>query len=234
MRLVILLCLSLFLTACGPTGCDRKDTIPTPAPPSDVLPPIDTPKPGKDGKVDPLEQAKYDARKYAELAAQAEARYEVLSKQRQEENLRTQVAWITGIGLIVAAIAGVAAFIVPIGKKTLVGISIGCVVIVACAQAFSWAVPYLPWIGGAFIVGGGIWAAINWRKLGDAVKVAADHGDRIESWLEDLPTAMRNEAQKIVSDAKVETQQQAERLGVQAPLQFLRGKVPSLWQRLFS
>ena len=39
--------------------------------------------------------------------------------------------------------------------------------------------------------------------------------------------------EKAIADAKAESQQQAQRLGVHDPLQYLRGKVPSLWQRLF-
>ena len=244
MRSVMFLCLAFILTACGPSGCERKDaTAPSPAPagvaaPPEALPGLAVPKKDKDGKTDDLEQAKYDARKYAELAAQAEARYKVLNEQRYEDNLRAQVMWITGICLLIAALAGIAVFLVPIGKKTLVGVAVGCVVVAACAQAFREAVPYLPWIGGSLLVGAGIWVAINWRKLGQTVQAAADHGDRLEQWLTDdvlpkLDDAGRALVNKTIADAKAESQQQAQRLGVHDPLQYLRGKVPSLWQRLF-
>ena len=244
MRGIALICLALLLTACGPSSCGRPDPISKPDTPTIVIPPealpgLAPPKADKNGKVDDLEQAKYDARKYAELAAQAETRYKVLNEQRYEDNLRAQVMWITGICLLLAALAGVAAFIVPVGKKVLVGVAIGGVVVAACAQAFREAVPYLPWIGGALIVGAGIWVAINWRKLGQTVQAAADHGDRLEQWLTDdvLPHVddkARALIEGTISGVKSESQQQAQRLGVHNPLQYLRGKVPSLWQRLFS
>lgn len=238
--IIIILLSSLFLfgfTKC-PDSTPRQDQPPAPAP-ADKLPDPEAPKPGKDGKVDPLEQAKYDTQRFSEEAARAKARYAVLKEQAYDDALRAQVIWITGIALIVAAIAGVAAFIVPLGKKTLVGVAVGCVVIAACAQAFREAVPYLPWIGGTLIIGAGIWVAFNWRKLGTAVRSAADHGDRLEQWLRDdvLPNVddkARDLILKTITDVKGESQQQAERLGVHDPLQYLRGKTPTLWQRIFS
>lgn len=241
MRSIILLLLCCFFMV----GCpddrqnEKKPDPPKVEAPPESLPGLPAPKPGKDGKIDDLDQAKYEARKYAELAAQAEARYEVISKQRYEDSLRSQVMWITGICLLVAALAGVAAFLVPIGKKACVSVAVGCVVVAACAQAFREAVPYLPWVGGALLVGGAVWIAINWRKLGQSVQAAADHGDRLEKWLIDdvLPHVddkARGLIEKTISDVKETSQQQAERLGVHNPLQYLRGKAPSLWQRLFS
>jgi hypothetical protein len=233
-------CCVVFIGGCPDE--DRKDQK-KPDPPvaaaPESLPGLPAPKPDKDGKVDDLEQAKYDVRKYAELTAQAEARYTVVKQQRYEESLQTQVMWITGICLFIAAIAGVACFLVPIGKKTLVGLAIGCTVIAACAQAFREAVPYLPWIGGTLIVGAGIWVAFNWRKLGQTVQAAADHGDRLEQWLvADVLPNVDDKARALIegtiSGVKSESKQQAERLGVHNPLQYLRGKAPSLWQRLFS
>ncbi len=224
-------------------GCPDKRETPA-APPAAVTPPesllgLPPPKADKNGKVDDLDQAKYEARKYAELAAQANARYQVLSEQRYEDSLRSQVMWITGICLLIAAIAGVAAFLVPIGKKACVSVAIGCTVVATCAQAFREAVPYLPWIGGAVVVGGAIWVAINWRKLGQSVQVAADHGDRLEDWLlsDVLPhvdASARDLINKTIADVKETTQQQAQRMGVYDPLQYLRGKTQTLWQRLFS
>lgn len=208
-------------------------------PPPASLPPVEQPKPGKDGKVDPIEQAKADALRYRELAAQAEARYETMVKQRDEEQLRSQAMWISGIAMLVAALAGIAAFLVPVGKKTLVTVAIGCVVIAACAQAFRAAVPYLPWIGGAALAGAGIWVAVNWRKLGQTVQTAADHGDRLERWLvEDvlpgLDDTMRAKALSVIEDVKIESKAQAQRLGTHGTLQFLRGKSQSLVQRVFN
>lgn len=230
MRPVILLGLCLFLTGCPD---DRPAPI---APPAVEMPtPLlgqAAPKAGKDGKVDPLEQAKYDALRYAEAAAQAEARYATMKQQAADDSLRSQVMWITGLCLLFAAICGVMAFIAPVGKKTLAAAAVGFTAIAACAQAFQWAVPYLPWIGGVVLIGGGIWGAINWKKLGAAVKVAADHGDRMEEWLKDLPAEAREQAKQIIADAKKETQKQAIDLGVDNPLQYLRGKIPSLWQRI--
>lgn len=232
MRSVVMISLAvLFLFGFG--SCPEKASAAPPvAAAPDALPEQPKPQPGKDGKVDPLEQAKYDAQRYAELAAQAEARYQTMKQQAEDDALRSQIAWITGICLLLAAVAGVAAFLTPVGKKTLVAAAVGFTVIAACAQAFKWAVPYLPWIGGVAIVGGGIWAAINWRRLAATTKLAAEHGDRIEAWLEDLPGDARDAAKKIISDAKDEARKQAELLGVHDQLQYLRGKVPSLWQRI--
>lgn len=242
MRYVILVLACLLVSSCGPSSCARVDVAPSPAPspelPITPLPGPEAPKPGKDGKVDPLEQAKFDVQRYSEAAAQAEARYKVLKRQADEERLSSQVAWITGICLLLAAVAGVAAFLVPVGKKTVAAAAVGFATIAACAQAFQWAVPYLPWIGGAVIVGGGIWAVVNWRKLADTVKTAADHGDRLEDWFKSdliakLPADLQAEALKLIADAKGESKTQAERLGVHRELQTLRGKVQTAWQRLF-
>lgn len=202
------------------------------------LPPVEQPKPGKDGKVDPIEQAKADVLRLNELLAQAEARYDTLVKQRDDERLRSQAMWISLTALLVSALAGFAALIVPVGKKTLVGIAVGGVVIAACAQTFRAAVPYLPWIGGAALVGAGIWVSINWRKLGQTVRTASDHGDRLERWLvEDilpgLDDEMRAKVETLISDVKTESKTQAERLGTHGVLQFLRGKTQSLGQRVF-
>lgn len=242
MRTVINLLILCFLTvglgSCGGIGgCSmvRPDTDPNPPNfhPSG-LSPVEDPKPGKTGKVDPLEQAKADQQKYAELSAQADKRVEVLTKQYNEASQRSQANWISGICLLLAAVAGVAAFIVPLGKKILVAAAVGFTTVAACAQAYAWAIPYLPWIGGTAIVGGGIWAAINWKKLGNAVQVAADHGDRVEDWLlDELPGDVRAKAEKIMNDAKVESKKQAESLGIHDQLQYLRGKTQTLWQRLF-
>lgn len=239
MRYVTIALLCIFL--CGWWGSCRKaiaEKPPLPPTPSVLVEPPKAPKADKDGSIDPLEQAMYDIQRFSEAAAQATARYEVLKKQRDEELLSEQIAWITGICLILAAVAGVAAFIVPIGKKYVVGAAVGFAAIAACAQAFHAAVPYLPWIGGALVLGGGLWVSINWRKLGDTVKAASDHGDRLEDWLttdliEKLPPDLRAAAEKLILDVKDESQKQATRLGVHSNLQFLRGKVPTLWQRLF-
>lgn len=232
MRILILILFTL--SACGDPQPPREKPN-TDAPPINILPKIEEPKPpaaGKDGKTDPLAQAKYEMQLYAEKSAQAEARYETLKKQANDDAIRAQTLWITGICLLLAAVAGVAAFCVPIGKKFLAGAAVGFASVAACAQAFQWAVPYLPWIGGLMVVGGGIWATVNWKKLGAAVKTAADHGDRMEEWLQDLPEEAREQANKIIGDAKMEAQKQAKALGVHDPLQYLRGKIPSLWQRV--
>lgn len=233
-----ILLLTLVLTGCPGDRPDAGTKPNVEAPPINpsALPDMG-PKPGKDGKVDELEQAKYDMRKYKELSAQADARYDTIQKQHDEDALRAQATWISGIALIAAALAGIAAFLAPIGKKTLVTLAVGCVVIAACAQTFKAMVPYLPWIGGAILVGAGIWAAFNWKKLGTTVKTAADYGDRLEDWIRTdlLPTLddkARAAAEKLIADAKVEGQQSAERLGVHTTLQTLRGKIPSLWQRI--
>jgi hypothetical protein len=230
--------IAVLLVGCGePDRIDNKPA--TPAAVVETLPDLEPPKPGKDGKVDPVEQAKYDYERFTSAAAKAGARYKLLRRVASEEALDAQVNWITGIALIVAAVAGVACFLVPIGKKTLVGLAIGCTVIAACAQAFREAVPYLPWIGGALIVGAGIWVAFNWRKLGQTVQAAADHGERLEQWLiDDVLPNVDDKARALIastiSGVKSESKQQAERLGVHNPLQYLRGKTQTLWQRLFS
>lgn len=238
MRTLGLLLLCLFL--CSFPSCPDSREVKAPAvplaPPAipTPLPSPEPPKAGRDGKVDPLEQAKYDQQRYAEALAAADKRVEVLTKQYEEAALKAQVIWITGLCLIFAAICGVLVFVVPVGKKTLAGMAVGFTTVAACAQAFKVAVPYLPWIGGVIVIGGAVLVAINWRKLASAVKVAAGHADRIETWLQDLPTEARTQALKIVEDAKSETQQQAHDLGVHAPLQYLRGKAPSLWQRIIN
>lgn len=243
-RLCILLALLAVLGAVlgGCKGSKQRPDAPAPGgapgaqlPPS--LPPLEPPKPGKDGKVDPIEQAKADALRYRELAAQAEARYETLVKQRDDEQLRSQAMWISLTALLVSALAGFAAFLAPVGKKTLVGIAIGGVVVAACAQAFRAAVPYLPWIGGAAVVGAGIWVSIKWRTLGQTVQTAADHGERLERWLiEDvlpgLDDDMRAKVEALIKDVKTESMAQAQRLGTHGTLQYLRGKAPSLLQRI--
>jgi hypothetical protein len=235
--ILMLLCCLVFVGGCPKE--ERADDKPKPTPSSETLPDLEPPKPGKDGKVDPVEQAKYDFERFTSAAAKAGARYKLLRRVASEEALDAQVNWITGIALIVAAIAGVACFLVPIGKKTLVGLAIGCTVIAACAQAFREAVPYLPWIGGTLIVGAGVWVAFNWRKLGQTVQAAADHGERLENWLvSDVLPNVDDKARALIegtiTGVKEESQQQAQRLGVHNPLQYLRGKAPSLWQRLFS
>ena len=238
MRYVLAFLLSLCCVSCGD---DRPADEPNPSPqpaPVTPLPGPEAPKPGKDGIVDPLEQAKFDVQRYSEAAAQAEARYKVLKRQADEDRLSAQVAWITGICLLLAAVAGVAAFLIPVGKKSVAAAAVGFATIAACAQAFQWAVPYLPWVGGAVIVGGGLWAAVNWKKLGDAVKTAADHGDRLEDWFKEdliasLPDELQAKAMKLIADAKLEAKNQADRLGVHTDLQVLRGKVKTAWQRLF-
>lgn len=236
--LILLVCCIVFAGGCPDDN--RKDEKPA-APPasSETLPDLEPPKPGKDGKVDPLEQARYDLERFTAAAAKAGARYKMLRRLASEESLDAQVMWITGIALLVAAIAGVAAFIVPVGKKIIVGVAIGCVVVAASAQAFREAVPYLPWIGGALLIGGGIWVAINWRKLGQTVQAAADHGERLEDWLvSDVLPHVDDKARALIENTltgvKSESKQQAERLGVHNPLQYLRGKSQTLWQRLFS
>ena len=196
------------------------------------LVPVEFPAGAAPKHKDPLEQAKADMLASAEKAAQSEARYETLKKQASDDILRSQTMWISGICLLLAAVAGVLAFVVPLGKKTLVAAAVGFTTIAACAQAFQAAVPYLPWIGGTLIVGGGLWAAISWRKLGGAVKAAAAHGDRIEEWLQDLPEEAREQANKIMSDAKAEQRKYALAAGVNNEIQYLRGKIPSLWQRI--
>lgn len=236
MRQLILIPFVLFLSswsACSDSAPREKPN--TDAPPITVLPKIEEPKPpaaGKDGKTDPLAQAKYEMQLYAEKSAQAEARYETLKKQANDDAIRAQTLWITGICLLLAAVAGVAAFFVPLGKKTLVAAAVGFASVAACAQAFQWAIPYLPWIGGLMVVAGGVWTVINWKTLGNATKTAAGYGDRLEDWLQDLPAEAREQANKIIADAKVEAQHQAKALGVHDPLQYLRGKLPSLWQRI--
>jgi hypothetical protein len=235
----MLLCCLVFIGGC-PSKDERQDQKPPATPPSgETLPDLEPPKPDKDGKVDPVEQAKYDFERFTAAAAKAGARYKVLRRIASEEALDAQVNWITGIALIIATVAGVAVFFAPIGKKTLTGIAIGCVVIAACAQAFREAVPYLPWIGGTLIIGGGIWVAFNWRKLGQTVQAASDHGDRLEQWLvEDVLPNVDDKARSLIettiAGVKSESKQQAARMGVHNPLQYLRGKAPSLWQRLFS
>lgn len=231
----VILGLALILSGCGasapPIRADQPPSVPSSLP--TPLPAPEAPKLDKSGKVDPLAQAKYDDQRYTETAGQAHARYEILKQQYADDSLRSQTMWITGLCLLLAAICGVAAFIVPIGKSILVSAAIGFTVVAACAQAFQWAVPYLPWIGGTMLVGVGIWAAFHGKKIGNAAVVAAQHGDRIENWIQDLPDDMRVKANKIIEDVKTETKQQAVALGVDNPLQALRGKLPSLWQRLF-
>ncbi len=229
MRAILTLLTLLMLVGCDGDRIEEKKPDTT-APPT--LAPPEAPKPGKDGKTDPLEQAKFEMQRLKEAAAQAEARYETMKKIATDDAIRAQTMWITGICLLLAAVAGVAAFLVPVGKKTLAAAAAGLVAIAACAQAFQWAIPYLPWVGGAIIIGGGVIAVINWRKLADAARTAADHGDRIEEWLKDLPEDARDQALKVVAEAKAEAKKQADRLGIHKELQYLRGKAPSLWQRV--
>lgn len=239
-------CIFLALTAIlgGILGCNdkpppRDDPAAAVAPGEDDLPLLEKPKPGKDGKVDLVEQARYDYVRLSSAAAKAGERYKVLRRIAGEELLDAQVMWITGVALLIAALAGVAAFLVPIGKKTLVALAIGCTVIAACAQAFRVAAPYLPWIGGALIVGAGIWVAVNWRKLGQTVQAAADHGERLEQWLvsDVLPNVddkARALIESTITGVKEESKQQAERLGTHGTLQYLRGKSKTILQRLFT
>ena len=235
MRSIILISLALFFSGCiGNLPIRAEDA---PKLPPLALPKIEDPTPppaNKDGKTDPLKEAKYEMQLYSEKAAQAEARYNVLEKQSTQDALRSQTLWISGICLLLAAVCGVAAFMAPLGKKVLTAGAIGFTAVAACAQAFQWAIPYLPWIGGTLLVGGGIWGAINWKKLGTTATTASDYGERVESWLQDLPEDARVKANKIIADAKEEAQKQATALGVHDDLQYLRGKLPSLWQRLTS
>ncbi len=199
--------------------------IPTPdikPPPGFVGPPA--PAVGKDGKVDPLEEAKYEMQLYAEKAAQAVARYDGLKKQANEEALNSQIRWITGLCLMFAAICGVVAFIAPVGKKMIIAAAVGFTTVAVAAQAFSWAIPYLPWIGGVLVVGGGLWAGINWNRLGKAVKNAAEHGDQLEEWLKSLPDDAREQAEKFVDEVKTKSKEKAVAAGIHPLLQALRGK----------
>lgn len=233
--IVVILC---FVGMSSCKGCPEARIDKPPIPSEDVFLDVEKPKPGSDGKVDPLEQAKYDVLLYTERAARAEARYEVLQKQKYDDDIRNQIKWITGIALILAGLAIIAAVISPIGKKTFVGIATACGIIAACAQAFKEAVPYLPWIGGALIIAGGVWAAFNWKRLATTARAASDHGDRLEDWLREdvfptLDDKGRELLEKTIAGVKDESKKQAERLGVHNPLQYLRGKKPSLWKRLF-
>lgn len=235
MRSLIFVALALFILT-GFSACeDRPKDAEKPVIPE--LPKVEDPaKPavGKDGKPDPLAQAKYEMQLYAEKAAQTEARYEVLKRQATDDAIRSQTAWITGICLLLASIAGVAAFFVPLGKKTLVAAALGFTCVAACAQAFQWAIPYLPWIGGAMVVGGAVWALFSWDKLGKVAKTAAGYGDRVEEWLQDLPEEARAQANKVIADAKAEAKKQAEALNIHGQLQTLRGKAPALGKRIVS
>lgn len=230
------------------SGCAHGTIVPDLPPlPSIAGPapePLDPPKSGPNGKVDVLAQAQYDLGRSKEQTAQLQARVDGLTKQRDDDARRrdadaqrAQAVWISRIALIVAALAGVAAFLVPTGKGILASLSLGCVVVAACAQAYQAAAPYLVWAGGAILLGGGVWAICSWRKQGVATRTAADHGDRMEDWLRSdllpqLDDKMRALAEKTIADAKVESQQVAERLGVHGVIQDLRGKTTSLWQRL--
>ena len=244
MRAVIILLPILFLG-----GCSGMSVVPSPpiapTPPGEtvpVLPAVVHPKPDANGRVDPIAEAKADSQEYGELKAKyaalekaADERADKLTKQASADSIRSQVNWITGICLLLAALCGVAVFIVPLGKQMLTSGAIGLTVVAACAQAFAWAVPYLPWIGGVLIVVGGLWAAFHGRKLGDAAKTAASHGDRLEDWImNDLPGDARAAAAKIVADVKAETTNQATMLGVHSTLQGLRGKTKTLWQQIAS
>jgi hypothetical protein len=236
----------------GITGCpdDVRPAIKTTPPDSspaaqvEAVKDIPAPKADKDGKVTPLDQAKYDEQKYAELAAkytaleaQSSKRVEVLTKQAEADAIRAQALWIIGICLILAAICGVAAFIVPLGKKTLGLAAIGFTTVAACARAFEWAVPYLPWIGGTILIGGGIWAALNWKKLGTSTQHAAGYGDRLEEWLKSdflaaLPADLQAKANKVIADVKDATKSEADKLGVSNMVQKLRGKKQTVFKKL--
>jgi membrane protein implicated in regulation of membrane protease activity len=238
LRLLILVAV-LLCAGCWSGSQALARVPPPPIDPASILPDLDPPKPGGDGKVDPVEQAKYDYERLTSAAAKAESRYKTLRRLSQEEAIDAQVKWITGIALIIAAVAGIAAFVVPIGKRIMVSVAVGGSVIAACAQAFLEAVPYLPWVGGILILAAGLWVAINWRKLSQTVQTASDHGDRLEQWLiadvfPHIDAESRILIENTIRDVKLESRQQAERLGVHNPLQYLRGKAPSLWHRLIS
>lgn len=236
MRSLVVLLLILGLVGCA--GSTRPaQSAPTPPLMGNLLPDLEPPKKDKDGKTDPLEQAKYDALRYQEAAKQSLARYELLKQFAYDDALRAQVMWITGVALILAALATIAAVISPVGKKTFVGIAVACGIIAACAQTFREAVPYLPWIGAVLIIGGGLWAAFNWKKLATVVKTASDHGDRLEDWLlNDFMPLLDDQHQEIlkatIMEVKEESKKQALLAGTHKELQYLRGKTESLWNRL--
>lgn len=241
MRSLIILTILFFLASCLPSRPEPPIAWASPlslTTPPKIATPI-TPEPNKDGKIDHLEQAKHDLQVYTEGLAQAKSRVEFLEKQAADEKkqaraeaLQSQVLWITVLCLLFAAICGVAAFVIPIGKKMLVAGAVGFTTVAICAQAFESILPYLPWIGGVLVIIASLWALLNGHKLGNIAKNATDHGDRLEAWLQDLPEEARLQADKIVEEVKVESQKQAEALGIHNQLQYLRGKAPSLWQRI--
>lgn len=236
MRYILGLCAVLILSGCSLDDAAARVKPPAPAP---VLPDVEAPKPGKDGKVDPLEQAKYDFVVWSERAAQAEQRYEKMRQIAYDDAVQNQVTWITGIALLIGALAIIGAVVSPVGKKTFVGVVVACGIIAACAQAFRESIPYLPWIGGGLMVVAGTWVAFSWKKLATTVRTASDHGDRLEDWLvHDLAPRLDDENRQIllatIAEAKEESKRQAMLLGTHKDLQYIRGKADSLGKRVLN
>jgi len=236
-RSALLIIFVLFIISCKQAAINEVRRNVTP--PDEFSSPIPKPAPDKDGKVDSLEQAKYDYE--AAAAAQGRAKYRIaaIRELRAADTLEAQVTWITGIALLIAAVSVFCVFLVPVGKTYFLSAIAAGVAVAACAQVFREFAPYLIWVGVVIVVVGGITAAFMWRRLGTTVCASSDHGDRVEMYLRDdlYPLLDDNQKQKfnqLFKDAKDESKLQAERLGVHNPLQYLRGKKESLWKRFIS
>ncbi len=208
------------------TGCFKS---PIEVLPLDRLKPKESPAEAPAAPTDNVEDAKAEMLRAKAEAAAAKDRYETLVAVNRQERLAAQAMWVTGIALLLSVVAGAAAFLLPIGKKTCVTVVIAGLTIAACAQAFSWAIPYLPWIGGAILLIAGFVAAVWGKQIAQAVRVSSEHGDRLENkikadLLPEIPEQLRDRIEALLQQAKQETTQQAESLGVHGTMQFLRGK----------
>lgn len=160
---LILLCLVLF-------SCYRTPDIPDPGPIIDEQDQQITNEVSSTNTVEEKE-AKVAQLKARLAAAEADlSSYRKAAQQQKLENMQNTAYWVAGISMLIVFGCAAALVIltiqgVAVGRKLIIGFGVAGLVVASIAIAYAQIIPYLKWIGLAFLSAAVVYAIYYFYKL---------------------------------------------------------------------
>lgn len=195
----------------GPASCQRKPVVEAPL----VVAPLPSVLPGPAADASPLARAQSLVDQLARQLAAATADRDTARAAEQQarlDGLRRIAWWVAGIAVLGIFASVALAVVLPLGRRWAIAGGTACGAVLVVALGFDRMLPYLPAIGLALILVGGvwlIWQLVMWKRT---AKEAAAHGDRLETaltdWADQRPMA-RGDLLAVVKSLSAAAQDRA-------------------------